>query len=218
MEPDDKEAAVTQAEHRIKLAVQRDADERWRNRMDKENRITTNTIEALRSEVTRLSAQLSEEVVCMRSRQHGSAASTVAASTEVASAWGTLQPVLVQNTFVASRIELSCWRNIRATGITLDEAKQLISETKTRIKPDDLKVFVWDLAARDQGNIDIKMMVFLWFKEVVTSMVRNRVQLDLQQALAIAPIKFRDVNVRTTLELQTEKRPWNKAQAISLVR
>ena len=48
MQPDDKEAVVTQAEHRIKLAAQRDADERWRNRTDKEDRITTNTIVVLR--------------------------------------------------------------------------------------------------------------------------------------------------------------------------
>ena len=46
VEPDDKEAAVT----RIKLAVQRDADERWRNRMDKEDRMTTNTVEAFQCE------------------------------------------------------------------------------------------------------------------------------------------------------------------------
>ena len=38
VEPDDKEAIVTKAEHRIKLAVQREADERWRNRMDREDR------------------------------------------------------------------------------------------------------------------------------------------------------------------------------------
>ena len=98
---DDKEAEVTQAEHRIKLAVQRDADERLGNRMDKEDRITASTFEVLRSEVTRLSAKLSEEVVCMKSRYHGSAASTVSGSTG-------------------------------SGGST---------ETKTRIKPDDLNVF-----------------------------------------------------------------------------
>ena len=38
-------------------------------------------------------------------------------------------------------------------------------------------------------------------------MICKRVQLDLQQSLASAPIKFRDVNVRTTLELDPEKRP-----------
>ena len=74
----------------------------------------------------------------------------------------------MQNTFVASRIELKawgCWRHIPGTGITLKEAKQLISDTKARIKPDDLNMFDWDFTDRDQRNLDIKMMVFLWFKE-----------------------------------------------------
>ena len=57
VQPDDKKTTITQAEHRIKIAVQRDADERWKNRMDKEGKITTNTIEALRSDLKRLSAK-----------------------------------------------------------------------------------------------------------------------------------------------------------------
>ena len=168
MEPDDKEAVVTQAEHRIKLAVQRDADERWRHRMDKEDRIPTNTIEALRSDVVRLSAQLSEEVVCLRSRHHGRAASTVAGSTGSAGSTGNFAARVVQNTFVASQVEVKGWgcrRNIRGPGITLDEAEQLISGTKTRIKPDDLNTFDWGLAVRDRGNFDIKMIFFMRFKE-----------------------------------------------------
>ena len=58
-------------------AVQKDADERWRNRMDKEDRITLNTVETFRFDVTRISAKQSEEVICMKSiyqeerRQHG---------------------------------------------------------------------------------------------------------------------------------------------------
>ena len=111
----------------------------------------------------------------------------------------------------ASRIELKgwgCWRNTRGTGITLDDAKQLNSDTKTRIKLDDLNMS--DLPDRDQGNFDIMMMVFLWFNDGVTPMIRERVQLDLQQSLASAPMKFRDVNVGATLELNPEKRPLNQ--------
>ena len=51
MQPDDKEAVITEAEHRIKMAVQKDADEKWKNRMDKEDKITANTIEPLRSDM-----------------------------------------------------------------------------------------------------------------------------------------------------------------------
>ena len=68
---------------------------------------------------------------------------------------------MVQDTFV-SRIELNgwgCWRKIRDTGIFLDEAKQVMSDTKTRSKPDDLNMFDW---------------YFLWFKDGVTPMVRTR--------------------------------------------
>ena len=68
-------------------------------------------------------------------------------------------------------------------------------------------MFDWDLTVGDQGKVDIKMMVFMWFKEEVTPLVRERVQLDLQQALVNAPIKFRDVSLRAILELDPEKRP-----------
>ena len=49
---DDKEAAITQAEFRIRAAVQKDVEERWKTRMENEGKITTNAFEALRSEVT----------------------------------------------------------------------------------------------------------------------------------------------------------------------
>ena len=58
VQPDDKEAVFTQAEHRIKMAVQRDADERWKKRMANEDKVTTNTIAVLRSEVNRVSAKM----------------------------------------------------------------------------------------------------------------------------------------------------------------
>ena len=36
VQPDDKEGAITQAQHRIRMAVHRDADERWKTRMANE--------------------------------------------------------------------------------------------------------------------------------------------------------------------------------------
>ena len=96
---------------------------------------------------------------------------------EVVAVRATFHPE-VQNSFVASRIELKGWdccRNIRGTGIALDEAKQLISDTNARIKPDDLNMFDWDMTDRDQWIFDTKMMVFLWFKEEVAPMVRQKV-------------------------------------------
>ena len=51
VQPDGREAAITRVEHRIKMAVQRDADERCKNCVSNEDKITTNTIEVLRSEM-----------------------------------------------------------------------------------------------------------------------------------------------------------------------
>ena len=80
---------------------------------------------------------------------------------------------------MASRTELKgwgCWRNIRGTDITLEEAKSLVSVAKARLKQYDLSMFDWDLTDRDQGIFDTKMMVFRWFKDGVTPMARKRVQ------------------------------------------
>ena len=199
------------------MVVQRDADERWKHRMANEDKITTNTIEVLRSDLNGISAKMAGEVVCMMSRHQGSAASTVSGSSGSGGSAGNFAVRLALNTFVASRIELQgwgCWRNIRGTCITLAEAQELVSVTKARIKQDDLNVFDWDLTDRDQGNFDTEMMVFLWFKEGVTPVVRKRVQLDLQLDLTNHPLPFKGASVRATLQFGPVKRPWNKAQAI----
>ena len=117
----------------------------------------------LRSDLNRMSAKMAEEVVCMKSRHQGSAASTVSGSTGSGGSVGNFAARAAQNTFVASRIELkgwSCWRRH-----SMDETKQLIRMAKARLKQDDLNVFDWDLTDRDQGNLDTKMMAFMWFKE-----------------------------------------------------
>ena len=148
----DKEAVITQAEFCIRVPVQKDVEERWKTRMENEDKITTNAIEALHSEVTKMRAKMAEEVVCMKNRHQGSAASTVSGSTRSGGNVGNFASKLMQNTFVASRVELKrrcCWRNIRGTGI---EAKQLVSMAKARLKQDDLNMFDWDMTDRDQGS------------------------------------------------------------------
>ena len=92
---DDKEAAVTQAEFRIRVAVLKDAEERWKTRVE--------------NEVTEMSAKMAEEVVCVKNRHQGSAASTVSWSTGNSGNVGNFASRLRQNTFVASRIELKGW-------------------------------------------------------------------------------------------------------------
>ena len=70
----------------------------------------------------------------------------MAASTGRSRSAGNFAARVVQNTPVASHVELKGWEawNLHGTGTTLSEAKQLISDTKTRIKPDDMKKFDWE--------------------------------------------------------------------------
>ena len=132
--------------------------------MANEDEITANTIEVPRSDMSRLIAKMAEEFVCMKNRVSRSTGSGGSAGN-----------------FAACGVPNSCWSNIRGTGITLEEAKSLVSLAKARLKQDDMSMFEWDLIDRDQGIFDTKMMVFLWFEEEVTLMVRKRVQNDLQQ-------------------------------------
>ena len=82
----------------------------------------------------------------------------------------------------------------------------MISDTKARMRLDDLNKFDWGRTDRDQGNFDTKMMIFSWFDKVA-SYERKRVQLDLQQSLASQPIPIKGVVARATLEVDPEKRP-----------
>ena len=81
MHPDDKEAAITQAEFRVQVAVQKDVEERWKIRMENEGKITTNAIDLLRSDLKKMSSKMTEEVVCLKGRHQDSAASTVSGFT-----------------------------------------------------------------------------------------------------------------------------------------
>ena len=71
-----------------------------------EYKISTNTIEALRSNTIRISATVAEEVVCMKSRHHRRATQHGIRLQVKWQKHGELRSRLAQNTFVASRIEL----------------------------------------------------------------------------------------------------------------
>ena len=62
VEPDSKETTTTSAEHLIRQSAQHEMEKLWKDRMEKEDKITTNKVETLHSHVVRLS----EEVVCMK--------------------------------------------------------------------------------------------------------------------------------------------------------
>ena len=72
----------------------------------------------------------------------------------------------------------------------MEEGNGLVSQIKATIPNADLYKFGWELIDRDQGNFNIKMMIFLWFNEGFTPLVRKRVLLDIQQALARTLVKI----------------------------
>ena len=111
---------------------------------------------------------MAEEVVCMKSRHQGSAASTVSGSTGSGGSVGNFAARAAQNTFrgLPNRTEgMELLEKHPRDRHSMDETKQLIRMAKARLKQDDLNVFDWDLTDRDQGNLDTKMMAFMWFKE-----------------------------------------------------
>ena len=100
--PDDKETVTCNAEFRIRRAVQQDEDERWKKRMANEDKITTNAIHTLRSDFNKKSAKMADEVVSLKNRHQGCAASTVSGSTGSGGKVGNFASRMVQHTFVAS--------------------------------------------------------------------------------------------------------------------
>ena len=68
LERGSKNGAITMAENRNRTSVQKELESIWRDRSERKDKITTNNIERLRSEmrleVMSLSPRLSEEVVC----------------------------------------------------------------------------------------------------------------------------------------------------------
>ena len=68
------------------------------NRISNEDKIPTNAIEVC-SEVTRMSSQMEEEVVCIKSRHQGSAANTVSGSAGSGGSVGNFAARAAQNTF-----------------------------------------------------------------------------------------------------------------------
>ena len=176
IEADSKEGASTDADHRIRVCrvTGRIA---WNGGI----RSQRTKVETLKSELQRL-----REVVCMKNRPNGSVAEYSGDLHWQRWEHGHFAAHVMQNTNVASRIELKCkvvWRSTRGTGITMDEARDLVTQVQILIPETDMDKFDCDLTARGQRNFDIKKMTFLWFKDGVTPQDLKRVQLDLQQAL-----------------------------------
>ena len=67
----------------------------------------------------------------------------------------------------------SVWRRIRETGLTVDKARDLVGQVKALTPTIHHDKFDWEMTNKDQGNFDLKMMVFLWFKSEFTSRDRK---------------------------------------------
>ena len=112
-------------------------------RMWKEVEIMTTKYETLTSHVERLS----QDVVNLKERKNGSAASTVAASSGSEGSTSNFAAHVMPNTFTPTRVELKGWevlRNVRGTGITMDEARTLVTKNKAIISHTDLNKFNWN--------------------------------------------------------------------------
>ena len=88
--------------------------------------------ETLNSQV----ARLSQEIVILKERHSNSAANTVAASSGNGGSTNNFAAHVMPNPIIPTRVELKGWgvcRNIRGTGVTTDEASNLVSGIKALI-------------------------------------------------------------------------------------
>ena len=132
------------------------------------------------------------------------------AQREVMEALGTSQAVWRRTLSCLLESELKGWRNIRGIGITLDEAKELITVTEARTKQEDLKVFDWDLIDRDQENFDTKIMLFLFKKGSFPWSVNEFSWTSRRSRLTIR-FHSKERMQGTLRTFAPVKRPWNKA-------
>ena len=66
--------------------------------------------------------------------------------------------------WLPSRIEFKgrgVWSRIRETGLAVDKARDLVGQVKTRTLAVHHDKFECELTDKDQGNFNLKMMVFL---------------------------------------------------------
>ena len=164
LEPGSKDGVISPAEFRLRTEVQKTVDKNWKDRMENEDKIKNGKIESLHSMVNRLE----QEVTTLKDKHSISAASTVATSS--GSGCGHVGVGIPGGpaVWLPSRIELKGWRvwsRIRETSLTVDKAMELVGQVKSLTPANNHDKFDWELTDKDQGNFDLKMMVFLWFKK-----------------------------------------------------
>ena len=204
LEPSSRDGVISSAEFRIRNNVEEAVDKNWKDRMEKEDKIMINRVETLHSIVDRLE----QEVTTLKGKHSISAASTVATSSgNGGSHIGQCTPG-VASELLPTRIELKgwgVWRKIRETGITVDQGRGLVGQVKALTPVNHHEKFDWEMTDKDQGYFDLKMMVFLWFKDGVTLRDRRMALMDTHQALQRTPVEVRGAKVRATLEIDPSK-------------
>ena len=211
---DDKEVVICSAEFRIRRAVQQDEDERWKKRMANEDEITTKAIETLGSDRRKWAQKIlmrlflwktaTKEVQLARSLvlQGVVAAGTTWRPEQSNSLWWQPESNSKDGAVGETFVELaSQWTRLNS----LWERQRRVWSKMT-----------WTCSTGNwrPGIFDTKMMVFLWFKEDVTPVMRKEEGSEWHPARPYqwsGPIHR---SVRATLELDPLKGPWNKAQAI----
>ena len=135
-------------------------------------------IESLHSMVNRLE----QEVTTSKGKNSISAASTVAPSSGCGGSHVGAGIPGGPSVWLPSRIELKgrgVWSRIRETRLADDKAKELVGQVKSLTPATHRDKFDWELTDKDQENFDLKMMVFLWFKNEATIRDRKMAQLDI---------------------------------------
>ena len=97
----------------------------------------------------------------------------------------------------------------RDTGITLDQARDLVSQVKALTPVNHHAKFDWELTDKDQGYFDLETVVFLWFKDGITLRDRRMAQMDIYRALQSTPVEVRGVKVRSLWLFPDTVLTWN---------
>ena len=163
LEPGSKDGVISLAEFRIRTEVQKTVDKNWKDRMENEDKITNRNIESLHSMVNRLE----QEVTTLKGKHCISATSTVATSSGSGGSHVGAGIPVAPSVWLPSRIELKgwgVWSRIRETGLPIDKVKELVGQVKSLTPVTHHDKFDLEMTDKEQGNCDLKMMVFLWLK------------------------------------------------------
>ena len=177
LNPESQDGVISGAEFRIKKNIEEALDKNWQNRMEKEER-STSANSRLNSMVTRLEA----EVLNLKGKYSNISQQIL---------WPLLPRAVVAVTLDCSPRVLRanvCRRASKSKGGAFggEFVKLVLQWMRLRTCGQGESTYIsihhekfdWDMISKDQGFFEIKMAVFLWFKEDVTLCNRRLAQMD----------------------------------------